>query len=360
MKIISLGTNCEVSFFIEQFTARRLDSYISSWARMNFDSINSLDIFYHLDKILDTTWTLLPWGMVKHDVFNIGFHTKKTKEELFDENSVVNKSVYAEALEELQSRLKHLCEKTQNLFDQCEEDLLFVCKIDENYEDTLLYLAKLSRILKDKVKKANYVLLALTPGGKAEQLNAAAIGKNLLVKDVAFLQSPPIKKRGGFDLPNWQEAFAAAINKLAENKIKKFDINLLEDAKIETVKSGEATGCFDSVTNVLECHSEDHSYFGITYDVPFSALENKKVCLHLSIDDINSSRRDIGYVQFWENSKEKPTTYSALLENIYTDKTDYMIWYTIPHDLTRFRVVVQAKNGAFRIKGIALKLSCLV
>ena len=361
MKIVSLGTNCEVSYFIEQFTARPIDSYISSWARMNFNTIDCLDIFNELDNVLDTTWTLLPWGMVKNDRYQIGFHSRKKKEELFNDNSEINQEVFNEALEELQSRLKHLAEKTQNLFQNCEEDILFVCKVDDEYENVFLYLAKLSRILKEKVKKANYVLLALTTGGIAQRLNDAMISKNMIVYNVKFLQSPPILKRGGFDLDGWQDAFSFAINRLQENKFKKYDMDLIAGVKYETVKSGEATGAFDKLNSILECSAQDNSYFGITYDVPdVSKLGNKKVCLHLRITDINSKRRDIGYVQFWENSEENPVTHSGMLENILNDKTDYLIWYSVPSNLKRLRVVVQSKNGSFMIQELTLKLSCLV
>ena len=359
MKIVSLGTNCEVSFFIEQFTARKLDSYISSWARMNFDTIGALDLFDNLDNICDTTWTLLPWGMVKQNALNIGFHPKKSKTVLFDENGNVNQSEYAEALDELQSRLKHLCEKTKRLFEEEEQDILFVCKTEEDYENTLLYLAKLSKILKDKVKKADYVLLAFVTEGKAERLNAAAISKKLLVQDVDFLQSPPIKKRGGFDLENWQSGFYKAVEKLQNDKLERYNRNILENIPFAEVKSGDAAGSFDPQTKTIECRSSDHSYFGITYDLPLNAVVNKRLCLHVAIDEINSERKDLGYIQFWEKSKEKPEMYSAYLENVLFDKTDYLVWYTVPSDVTSLKDVLQAKNGSFKIKECTLKESLL-
>ncbi len=359
MKIVSLGTNCEVSFFIEQFTARKLDSYISSWARMNFDTIGALDVFHNLEKVLDSTWTLLPWGMVKQDALNIGFHLKKSKDILFDKKGEVNQTEYAEALAELKSRLNHLAEKTKRLFEEEEQDILFVCKIEDDYENTLLYLAKLSKILKDKVKKANYVLLAFVTKGKAERLNAAGISRNLLVQDVDFLQSPPIKKRGGFDLKNWQDGFLKAVTKLRNDRLEMYTRNMLENAPIAEVKSGDASGSFDPQTNTIECRSSDNSYFGITYDIPLKAVKNKKLCLHIAIDQINSERNDVGYIQFWEKSTEKPETYSGFLENILCDKTDYLIWYTVPNDITSLRLVIQAKNGSFKMSDCSLKLSLL-
>ena len=116
MKIVSLGTNCEVSFFIEQFCSKPIDSYISSWARMNFDAIKCLDMFENLDKIVDSDWTILPWGMFKNERFNVGFHPKMSKEELFEDNGSLNVTAYDNALSELKSRLGHLAEKTEKLW----------------------------------------------------------------------------------------------------------------------------------------------------------------------------------------------------------------------------------------------------
>lgn len=361
MKIVSLGTNCEVSFFIEQFCSKPIDSYISSWARMNFDAIKCLDMFENLDKIVDSDWTILPWGMFKNERFNVGFHPKMSKEELFEDNGSLNVTAYDNALSELKSRLAHLAEKTEKLFSSTDsESILFVCKIDDNYENTMLYLARLSQILREKVKRDNYLLLALSPLQEVDKLNYASISKNLIVCHVDYLQSPPIKRRGGFDLDNWEHAFRLAIDKLKNQMVEKYNANLIKNAKTSVVKSGDAQGNYDDISKELVCSSSDNSYFGIAFELEnLEELKGKKIMVHLQISDVQSKRKDIGYLQIWNNSLEQPQTYSDYLENITYDKRDYWVQYTIPININRFRLVVQAKNGSFCIENISLQRSYL-
>lgn len=364
MKIVSLGTNCEVSYFIEQFTNAPLDSYISSWARMNFDTISSLDILDDPKSVLDSEWSILPWGMFKNERFNVGFHSKKTKEELFPSGGKeYDKTVYDEALTELKSRVNHLADKMERLYkNDAEENILFVCKVAESYEKIIVYLTKLSLILKKKVKRGNWLLLALVVGKDvSEKINSIGISPNLLVCGVDFLQNPPIKRRGGFDLVNWEKAFCLAIKRL-RGMAKEEEINLIDDLGKKSwniVKTGDAIGDFDG--KLLTCASKEDYYYGITFDIKdVKKVEGKRICIHLSISNVQSERYNVGYLQIWANSKEKPETHSLFLENIKKDKTDYWVWYGISNnDLTRLRIVVQTKNGSFQIDQLETTISYL-
>lgn len=65
-----------------------------------------LDLFEDSNKIFESSWSLLPWCMVKNERFEIAFHLKKTKDEMFNRDGSVNNVIFRENFDEFMQRLR--------------------------------------------------------------------------------------------------------------------------------------------------------------------------------------------------------------------------------------------------------------
>lgn len=71
--LVSIGWNCEVSFRIQDFLNRQIDSYVYSWVRVQ-NSAGLLHSLYYPEDILAGKITLLKCGMLRCENCQMDFH----------------------------------------------------------------------------------------------------------------------------------------------------------------------------------------------------------------------------------------------------------------------------------------------
>lgn len=117
-KIVSLGYNCEVSFRIEQYLGRQIDSYPLSWAYVSGQD--------KMDRALEQSangtlllghYTVNASDMFHFDEANISFHSKAEDKQLLRlPDGSTNYPEAEKALAEMRQRFGHLEEKFGRLF----------------------------------------------------------------------------------------------------------------------------------------------------------------------------------------------------------------------------------------------------
>lgn len=124
---ISLGYNCEVSYRIEDYLKKPIDSYPFTWAYVH-DLRKFADGLSDPEDILAHEMT--PDGdsdMFRSVKYGMSFHVRASKEQLFREDGSLRNEVAQPALKELRSRYKHLCFKWKALCGS-DDRTLFVIK----------------------------------------------------------------------------------------------------------------------------------------------------------------------------------------------------------------------------------------
>lgn len=161
-EIISLGYNCEISQrFSDVFCNSKFEHYLYTWS-YEYDREGFLSSLKNLDNFVETTYSVLPNGMIKHEKYNIAFHAKYPKEELISEYNLTTK-IIPEAIEELKDRLNYLSKKTERIFHS-DRKCLFVLKLKRTQvEQDINFVTELNNILKNKFDnpKAEYTLLVV-------------------------------------------------------------------------------------------------------------------------------------------------------------------------------------------------------
>lgn len=372
MKIISLGSNCEVSFRIMDYTNKPLDSYIFSWTA-SYDPMTTISALEDLNKLKGSSWTKSPTGMFINDKYNIGFHGKPIKAEISNESVQPKENDNDSIIDELNSRMSHLIEKTEKMFfNNSKENVLFIYKYevykqeDKEYKNALTALLSMYNVLETKFKKDDFFLLAIYDDQNLiDDLKQVNIAENILFYNVGFFPNPDSRRAGGNHI-GWDEAIYSAINAFKNYKLNRLQKNILpeiaENNYWDIVKSGDAQGNIDFNTKRISCKSEGNCYWGISHNIDkLYIYEGRVLELNLKISDIESDRDDIGYLQIWVNYSNNSKTESVYLANIKPDKFNYQVFYKIPEngEISRCRIVVQAKNGSFKINELKLNISAL-
>lgn len=161
-EVISLGYNCEISNRLyDIFTKGNFEHYLYTYT-YEHDRNSFLESLKNLENFVESEYSLLPWGMIKHEKYNIGFHSKYDTEELLKDDAH-HEEILSTAIEELKSRIKHLSQKTENIF-KSEKNILFIIKIKyDNFKDDFEFIKNLNHILQNKFtnKNAKYTLLVV-------------------------------------------------------------------------------------------------------------------------------------------------------------------------------------------------------
>ena len=157
-EILSLGYNCEISYRLLFFFSGYLNHFLFSWSNIN--SRNALILaLQNLDNFSESEYTVLPWGMLKNEKYDINFHSRY-KNRLIDKNGDYTKNVPL-AIKELKSRLKHLAEKTNNII-RSNKNILFIIKLEyTNFNEDINFIKELNTILNEMHKNNNYKLLVV-------------------------------------------------------------------------------------------------------------------------------------------------------------------------------------------------------
>ena len=125
---ISLGYNCEVSYRIEDYLKKPIDSYPFTWAYVHDVRL--------LPEALSDPANVLQQGMYaegnsdmfRAEKYQISFRVRASKQDLFRQDGTLREEIAEPALEELRARYAHLCFKWEVLCNT-DERTLFVIKV---------------------------------------------------------------------------------------------------------------------------------------------------------------------------------------------------------------------------------------
>lgn len=161
-EIISLGYNCEVSQRLSDiFSNEKFEHYIYTWS-YQYDRNLFIDSLNNLNNFINSNFSVLPWGMIKHEKFNIGFHSRYSKQELLNSDNTYTQKVPL-AIEELKNRIKYLSEKLLNVLEN-KNNILFIIKLKfQDIHDDIKYISTLDKTIGEyfKNRKANYTILVV-------------------------------------------------------------------------------------------------------------------------------------------------------------------------------------------------------
>lgn len=208
--VLSLGYNCEVTQRISDVFGGVFEHYLYSWSyernrNLFLDSLNNLKDF------ANSNYSILSSGMILHERYNIAFHSRYKKFELFNEDGTYTSNV-TKAISELKSRLAHLSQKTEKLF-QSNKKVLFIIKIKHtDFNSDKEYIVKLNNILRTKFnQRNNYRLLVIISRAEFQDSTDefCALGiKNVKISAIEFFAKDTETNVGG-DIPGWQNAIKA-------------------------------------------------------------------------------------------------------------------------------------------------------
>ncbi len=159
--VFSLGNNCETCIRLrDDFLGADFESFLFNWT-----AILDRDKFIELlgtggKKLLCDNFEYTNSNdMLYAKYFKIGIHSRYKKEELAD-----NLKLQKEAVDEIKSRLNHLAEKTEILFNS-NKSILFVAKVlHKDFEDDCNYIKNLYNIILKNITysdKRNFKLLCI-------------------------------------------------------------------------------------------------------------------------------------------------------------------------------------------------------
>ncbi len=127
---VSLGYNCEVSFRIQDYLGKPIESYPLTWAYVHDLS----RLAAALEKRGELLGRMLPQkgsDMFRDADYDIAFHVRASADELFRADGSLREEIAEPALEELRSRYRHLTEKFSELL-LSDDRTLFVLKVRED------------------------------------------------------------------------------------------------------------------------------------------------------------------------------------------------------------------------------------
>lgn len=211
-KIVSLGCNCEVSFRIEDYQKRPIDSYLYSWC-YELDPELFAESLYHMDEILCGPVEVQPWGMFLDKTWQLSFHGKGRKDQLFLENGELNQEVADQMIEELRSRVRHLTDKFQKLL-KSDHRTLFIFKVPSWQEggSSVSLVRRVCEFLEQEYLSGNYRLLVVLEEknqGFREASGELKKYKKLQIKYIKEFAPDDNTKNGG-DIEGWLKAIDSA------------------------------------------------------------------------------------------------------------------------------------------------------
>ncbi len=160
-EIVSLGYNCEVSQRLQDIFNKKFEHYLFTWS-YECDRELFLESLNNLNNFTESEYSILPNGMIKHERYNIRFHSRFSKDQLINNDGSFTNNVEP-AINELKERLTYLSNKTENIF-KTNKKILFIIKLKRtNIQDDFNYIEKLNKILSLKFteKSPEYTLLVV-------------------------------------------------------------------------------------------------------------------------------------------------------------------------------------------------------
>lgn len=206
--LVSLGWNCEVSFRIQDYLNRNIDSYLYSWVRVQ-NGEGLLRSLYHPEDVLAGNITLLDCGMLRCEKCQLDFHGIGEKGKLFLENGAPNEEVVSETIKELRSRIGHTSDKFQKLL-KSDKRSLFIWKLNENYivdQQVLENIKKVFCFLSEKYVSGKFVLMIVIEKKRCTEELLSLQNERLVVKNVQRVADKDNVMLDG-DIDGWMEILA--------------------------------------------------------------------------------------------------------------------------------------------------------
>lgn len=204
-KIVSLGYNCEVSYRIQDFTQQPIDSYPFSWAYITNPEL-FIKALNNLDDILQNEIDVLPWGMFMDKKYQISFHAKGDKTQLFYKDGSLNNIVADSLISEIKARQTYLINKFKRLL-KSDDSTLFVMKIFSHIssQENAAFVTKLLDFLNTNYDSRKFTLLVVTEKEDAafiKALSDSIWNKRLIIRSVKEFASDGNTQKGG-DIAGW-------------------------------------------------------------------------------------------------------------------------------------------------------------
>lgn len=186
--ICSLGYDCELTFMIKHFYGYE-DNYITSWARVTsheglIKALSNLDLVMSEGMTPDS-------AMVLDNYSKMRFHTRGAP-------NISNPSELNKQLEELESRLKHLCEKTKQMFNSSKRKLFIIKYEKKGGLNISEYLNRINETL--SLMTTNYTLLCVLQQGDEKEIDHYS-ASNVTIKTISKYAFPA----RNFNIMEWKE-----------------------------------------------------------------------------------------------------------------------------------------------------------
>ena len=185
---VSLGCDCETDFRFRHYN-KNIRSFFFSYASI-LDPFSFIDVLQNIDSPLDETFEPFKTGMMRSVTDSLCFHVKGNREW-----PITHFSSESEAF---LSRLRHLKEKTNQLFENENSHIVFVQKVPYHWISQS-YFTALLRALDSAVRGDFRIVVVTEKQYQKDCLRYLPVDKRLLVEGVKHFDIPT--KRG--DLWGW-------------------------------------------------------------------------------------------------------------------------------------------------------------
>lgn len=221
-----------------------MDASLFSWAFVKDDE-KFLQALENIDDIFsnDVSFAENTTDMFLDTKYNISFHGRTPKNELFDEEgNIKDEKKYQETLAELKSRLAHLKEKFKKDFESEEEKIylkkIYIAENANDYKDiqsAKKIIIKLYEYLKSKIPTGKFKLIIIMENKYLDNEIKELENDHLFIRAVAFF-APCDATECGADNYGWQkiikEFYSESIENIIEVERKELEERMkrLEDA----------------------------------------------------------------------------------------------------------------------------------
>ena len=169
--------------------------------------------------------------------YNITFHGRTAKEELFDENGEIREEMlYSGTIDELKSRISYLTSKFLNDFET-DVEKIYIQKLSiddeaENWEEkTITYIERLFEYFNKKNKNGQFKLIIVIEQKKYSPLFEKIQNERLFIRTLAFF-SPVDNTQNGADNYGWKKIFDEFLEERIEKKVDINEAELIERMQV--------------------------------------------------------------------------------------------------------------------------------
>ena len=257
---ISLGYNCEVSYRIEDYLKKPIDSYPFTWAYVHDLERFSQVLAHPEDVLVHGTVAEGVSDMFRDIKYALSFHVRAKKEEMFRNDGSMREEIAGPALEELNSVYAQLCFKWKELCNS-DDRTLFVIKArgTDWYSDAM---KEVIRILSKSYycEEGGFRLLIVCEQAyfDAEKAKTFQNGDDrILITSVEKFAADPETNTGG-DIEGWMHALEYAdrvsVGYFSVKNRKKNRINRVKESGLDKqIKVSVLIPVYNTVKTLDRC-----------------------------------------------------------------------------------------------------------